>query len=617
MENQIQNREKISVVVPTRNLENTIQKNIQIIERELDKLSHQYEIIVVDDASVDQTYSRAKKFASEKIRIYNFPQHHGKGYALKYGFYHSSGNLIVFIDGDLDLHPNQIEKFIKILKEKNADVVIGSKRHKASIVDYPRYRRFLSFCYQILVKILLNLNLKDTQVGLKLFKRKVLKESLPRVIVKRYAFDLELLTVIAKLGYKITEAPINLKYQFSGTGINLKAIKNMLQDTLAVFYRLKLLKYYRQNIITADSRFKILILNWRDIKNPKSGGAEIVTFELAKNWVKQGIYVAVFSAAFPGSKKEEEIDGVKIFRKGRAWSVHFWAWCFYKKYLQGKFNIVIDEINTIPFFTPLYVLPEKKLAFIHQLAREVWWYEFPFPLNIIGYLLEPLYLKIYKKTPIITVSESSKESLRKIGLKKIQVIKEGVNFSPIDKLSQKENKPTFIYLGRINKSKRIEHIIEAIKIARQKFPEIKLDIVGRSQPNYQKKLLKKIKKLELDKNIDFWGYVDEEDKKRLLARAWALLMTSVREGWGLVINEANALGTPAIVYNVPGLRDSVNNNLNGLIIENPNPLNLANTLSHFIKDINLRERLIRNALKQKRITWIEVSEQALKIIRNI
>lgn len=612
-------KQEISVIVPTLNLEKAIRNNIKILESEIKKLWPDYEIIIIDDASCDQTYQKAKKFASEKIKIFNFPQNYGKGFALKFGFYKSKGNLIVFIDGDLDLHPNQIKEFVKVLEENNCDIVIGSKRQKGSIVHYPWYRRFLSFCYQLLIKLFLNLTVKDTQVGLKLFKREVLVKCLPYVVIKRYAFDLELLAVASKLGYKIQEAPVNLQYQFSGSGINLKAVRNMLQDTLAVFYRLRLLKYYNQNLVPYHSGLKILILNWRDIKNPKSGGAEIVTHQLAKRWAKSGTFVALFTASFPGAKKQEEIDGVKIFRRGKQWTVHFWAWVYYKRYFQAKFDLIIDQINTVPFFTPWYAKREKIISFLHQLAREVWLYEFPFPLNRLGYLLEPLYLKIYRPYPSLIVSPSTRESLEKLKFdkNKIYLIKEGVNFKPLDNPPEKEKNPILIYLGRLNPSKRIEQIIEAFALVQEKHPLSKLYIVGRGNPHYQDKLKKLAKKLNL-KNIIFSGYLAEEEKKELLKKAWTLVLTSVREGWGLVISEANALGTPAIVYKVPGLKDSVHDGINGLVCEKNNPQNLAAKIKEVIENQKLRETLIRNGLKlSQKFSWDASAQETLRIVNNL
>ncbi len=237
-------REKISIIIPAYNEGAHIHDNLREFESTLSKLGCDYELIVVDDGSTDNTYEAASKLANGHVKVLTYPENQGKGYALKYGMTHVTGDRVTFIDSDLDLHPDQIAVFNDYMSENGTDIVIGSKRHPRSKVDYPLERRFLSLCYQIFVRFLFGLNLTDTQAGLKLFKRDALQKVLPRVLVKRYAFDLELLVVADSLGYKIVEAPIVLNYKFNGSGVGWKAIRNIFIDTCAVFYRSRILKYY-------------------------------------------------------------------------------------------------------------------------------------------------------------------------------------------------------------------------------------------------------------------------------------------------------------------------------------------------------------------------------------
>ncbi|TMD56332.1 MAG: glycosyltransferase family 4 protein, partial [Chloroflexi bacterium] len=153
-------------------------------------------------------------------------------------------------------------------------------------------------------------------------------------------------------------------------------------------------------------KLRILILNWRCPQNPRAGGAEAVTFEIARRLVQHGNTVEWFSASFPGATAEETLEGIHIVRGGRQWTVHWSAFRHYRGRLAERFDIIIDEVNTIPFFTPLWAdVPAVML--IHQLAREVWWYESAFPLNVLGYLTEPLYLRAYRRIPVLTVSAST------------------------------------------------------------------------------------------------------------------------------------------------------------------------------------------------------------------
>src|SRR3989344_1049841 len=240
---------KLSVIIPAYNKDSEVFQVVSSYVRLLKHQTYDWEIIVVDDASRDLTLReavRSKKFngSSEKIKIYSYNLNQGKGFDIYYGFKKSSGNIVAFADSDLDLDKSNLSVLLKQFVSTKSDIVIGSKRPPLSKVNYPASRRLMSKCYQILSGILFKLNISDTQVGIKVFKREVLEKSLPRIVVKKYAFDLELLVVAKMLGYnKITEAPINLDYNFSST-ISIGSIFAILEDTLAIFWRKNFLKYY-------------------------------------------------------------------------------------------------------------------------------------------------------------------------------------------------------------------------------------------------------------------------------------------------------------------------------------------------------------------------------------
>lgn len=239
---------KLSVIVPAYREGARIARNITDLERELHELGRPYEIVLVIDGCLE-TYDAAKHLATDTVKIYYYEHNVGKGYALKYGTNRITGDLVTFIDADMSIDPNQIDSFIKLMDKEQADIVVGSKRHPDSNVKYPIFRRFQSFCYQMLIALLFNLNVRDTQSGLKLFRRDVLTKVIPRVLVRAYAFDVELLAVAHRLGYtKVVEAPIEIKEQFTTT-TNLRAAWRALWDTAAIFYRLTILKYYDQEHI--------------------------------------------------------------------------------------------------------------------------------------------------------------------------------------------------------------------------------------------------------------------------------------------------------------------------------------------------------------------------------
>lgn len=245
----------VSLIVPAYKQEETIGQNLKKIKNVLDKLRYPTELICVIDGKVDNTFANAQKFAKKRpnIKVVGFDTNKGKGYAVRYGMAESKGDIIGFIDSGIDLNPNGLSMLLEHFEWYNADIIVGSKRHQASKVDYPWQRRVLSISYQALVWLLFGLKIRDTQVGMKFFKREVLEKVLPRLLVKRFAFDVEMLAVANYLGYKrIYEAPVDITLKFDGTSTItsqtfLKIVFAMLLDTLAVFYRLHILHYYSDN----------------------------------------------------------------------------------------------------------------------------------------------------------------------------------------------------------------------------------------------------------------------------------------------------------------------------------------------------------------------------------
>jgi glycosyltransferase involved in cell wall biosynthesis len=235
---------QLSVVVPAYREGRRIFDNLTRLVGELDKLKVSYEVVVVSDGNTDTTVSEASRVESQAVRVFHYPMNIGKGFALSCGVDQSIGELVTFIDADMELDPANIAVFMDIMQSRGCDAVIGSKRHPQSEVAYPRLRRFQSALYQLVVRMLFDLNVRDTQTGLKLFRRQVLKDAMPLLAIKRFAFDLELLVVANQLGYRnVCEAPIRLDYQFEST-VNLGSAGRVLWDTAAIFYRLHVLRYY-------------------------------------------------------------------------------------------------------------------------------------------------------------------------------------------------------------------------------------------------------------------------------------------------------------------------------------------------------------------------------------
>lgn len=247
---------------------------------------------------------------------------------------------------------------------------------------------------------------------------------------------------------------------------------------------------------------------------------------------------------------------------------------------------------------------------IWQLAREVWWYESPFPVNVIGYTLEPIYLRAYRNVPVLTFSASTATDLSRLGFRgNIKVVPVGIE--PVDAAPESKGpEPGFIYVGRLAPSKRVNDILQAFAMYRQSKGEGRLVLVGNGSSRYVEQLQRLASELRVSDSVEFCGWLKGSAKYHQMSHAHALLMASAREGWGLVVSEANACGTPAIVYDVPGLRDSVRNESTGLVVE-PRPANLSQAMIRLISDQDLYARLSAEAKRWSRTLSFDESVLAI------
>ena len=354
----------------------------------------------------------------------------------------------------------------------------------------------------------------------------------------------------------------------------------------------------------------ILWFNWRDILNPDAGGAEVFTHEVMKRLTKRGYHMTLFTSRFKGCQLNEIIDGVDVIREGNKYTVYKHAKNYLKAY-QHHYDLIIDEINTRPFFTPKFVKEKKVIALIHQLARDFWFYETRFPLNYIGYYyLEKKWLSNYKDILTLTVSNSTKMDLEELGFKRLFVLPPGLNVTPLSTANEKEAEPTVVFVGRLKKAKLPHHALEAFSIIKREIPDAKMWIIG---DGYLRKKLESSK----IKGVTFFGHISNEKKYELLSRAHVILVPAVREGWGLVVTEANAMGTPAIGYDVHGLRDSIMHDKTGITIKERSPRAMAQQAILLLKDSNRLSKYSRNALEfSKQFNWDKTASSFHKVLNN-
>jgi len=344
------------------------------------------------------------------------------------------------------------------------------------------------------------------------------------------------------------------------------------------------------------------------------GGAEVFTHEILKRWAEAGHDITLFTSKFKDCREEDVSDGIRILRQGGRYSVYRKAKKFYGEFFSREgYDIIIDEINTRPFFTPRFIEGrETIIALIHQLAREYWFYETPFPIDYLGYyFLEGRWLRNYCNIPTVTVSESTKNDLIDLGFQKIYVVGEGLNFEPVEGMCKKADRPVVVYVGRLKKAKRPDHAVEAFKIVKRKVSDAELWIIG---DGYLKSRLKSIS----SDGVKFFGSVSNEERRNLIEEAWVLVNPSVREGFGLNVIEANALGVPSVAYNVPGLRDAIIDGRTGLLVNSGDTEALARAIFQILTDVTLRTTFSEEALAYSmNFSWDKVANEFMRVIRTV
>jgi glycosyltransferase involved in cell wall biosynthesis len=342
------------------------------------------------------------------------------------------------------------------------------------------------------------------------------------------------------------------------------------------------------------------MLAWRYLGHPQGGGAEVMAHEIMRRLVARGHEVTCFTARYPGSAATAELDGVQIVRAGRQWTVHAQAYRWLRHRL-ADFDRVVDQVNTIPFFTPAYVPRAKRRLLIFQLARQYWFWQTHGPAKVIapiGYVAEPLYLRTYRSTKTVTISQSSRDDLAALGLRDIAIVQPALT-APVGALGPKPAGPLrIVMLGRLSPAKRFEDGLRAAALVRRAVPDLRLDVIGDGPPHYRERLERLAGRLGIADAVTFHGRVGEERKHELLAGAHVHLFTSHREGWGLVVSEAAASGTLSVGYDAPGVRDSI---ADARLLARPfKPASLAERIIAVQGDGVLSERLRREAWERAR-----------------
>ena len=353
---------------------------------------------------------------------------------------------------------------------------------------------------------------------------------------------------------------------------------------------------------------RFLMLSWRDPKNPLSGGAERVSVAYLEALVQRGHQVSWYANDFPGCVPTESVRGIQIVRGGGKGASVLLARQWYRR--QKPFDLVIDQHHGIPWFAPWWCRTNC-LGYIHEVLGPIWGAFYPWPLSTIGRWQERGVHWLYRNIPFMVGSESTQRALQRRGMRNVTVIHYGIDLNP---LAQLEPKPLreplrLIAVSRLAPNKRVDHAVHAVKVLLRRGIQTQLTIVGSGE--VEPELRRLVQQLEITPQVKFTGQLSEADKDAQLRSAHLLVHTSIREGWGLNVLEANALGTPAIVYPVDGLVDATLDGETGIVARAETPEALADGIAIFLEKPELYERCRVNACERTRaFQWNQILPHA-------
>jgi glycosyltransferase involved in cell wall biosynthesis len=349
---------------------------------------------------------------------------------------------------------------------------------------------------------------------------------------------------------------------------------------------------------------RFLMLNWRDPNNPMSGGAERVSQAYLAALLERGHEVWWYANEYPGGAPAETVRGIRIVRGGGKGTSIIQAWRWYRR--QAPFDLVIDQHHGLPWYAPWWS-GTNCVAYIHEVLGPIWNAFYSWPLSRIGDWQERWTHWVYRAVPFWTPSESTKRVLHKHGVREVQVFPNGTDATPLAELDGKRlcQPVRLVAVARLAPNKRVEHAIQAVRVLLQRGIQSHLTVVGTGEVEVQ--LQQVAHQLEVAERVTFTGQLPEEGKDAELRRAHLLIHTSIREGWGLNVIEANALGTPAIVYPVGGLVDSTLDGQTGIIARAETPEAVAESVLSLLSQAPEYDRLRLNAWERaKTFAWRKV-----------
>ncbi len=608
---------KYSIIIPAYNEASRIESTL----RDFASNFPEAELIVVVNGSTDNCANtvRAHAYFHPNARLIEVEERVGKGGAVKIGMLSANGQLVGFVDADGSTAAREMHRLCTLAEKHGA--VIGSRWKSGARVTEAQSlkRRIASRVFNVCTRIMFGLAYKDTQCGAKVFRADILKRVLRDVDTANLAFDVDLLFALKRAGITVFEEPTEWADR-SGSTISL-AIASTLMFTAIV--RLRLRHSFLKMVVPVFDRLfqthpvrlhhgvRVLILNWRDVEHPHAGGAETYLHEIARRWVAKGHTVDWLSARFAGSEQQKTIDGILMHRVGNRVTLYFLAPLYYLRNLRDRYDVIIDSENGIPFFSPFFSL-KKKVLVLYHVHRAVFLSQLRAPFSWLFVFLETKVMPfIYQRVPMVTISQDTADEMLRVGIGRNRA---PVVYCGVDARLHRTAKsaaPKVVYLGRLNKYKRIDILIRSMTNICRVVPGAQLEIAG-GGPEAEA-LQQLTRDLGLADNVTFLGYVPDEAKSEVLGSAWLFVMASEMEGWGISIIEANACGTPAVAFASPGVREAVSNAVTGMLVHSQQEF--ESSVIDLLHDHQQRSRLAGAAFQNSlQYNWDRASDEMLEVV---
>ena len=355
---------------------------------------------------------------------------------------------------------------------------------------------------------------------------------------------------------------------------------------------------------------RVLILNERDPRHPKAGGAELHVAEIFGRLAGRGFEVVLASSSFPGGAAKERVNGLEVWRLGRLPAYYpRVAWTCARETRRGRFDIVVECLNKVPFYSPVYSAVPV-LALCHHLFGEVAFLQVPWPIAAVVWTAERLIPPLYRSRPFVTISESSREDLIARGIpgSRIRVIHCGITRPGLQADVEKPRPDRVAYLGRLEPYKRVDIFLRAMAELGERFPSTEILVIGRGSARSELATL--ADRLGLASRIRFTGYVSDEERDAILAQTRVCVCPSAKEGWGLTVIESNAVGTPVVATDTSGLRDSVDDGKTGFLVPDRDVGAFARRIGDLLASDDLAVRMSGAALRwSHRFDWDSAASQ--------